>query len=87
MELNGYALPKNAIIYFMAREMGLNSNVWEDPMEFKPERFLVDGETFDITESRDIKMPFGVGRRICPGYDFAMFHLEYFVSNLIWRFK
>ncbi|KAH0678565.1 hypothetical protein KY284_019650 [Solanum tuberosum] len=49
MEFNGYDLPKNAIIYFMAREMGLDPNVWEDPMEFKPERFLVDGEIFDIT--------------------------------------
>ncbi|PHU23376.1 hypothetical protein BC332_08483 [Capsicum chinense] len=63
----------------------------DDPMEFKPERFLVEGsdkEGFDITGSREIKMmPFGAGRRICPGYALAMLHLEYFVANLIWHFQ
>ncbi|XP_060186665.1 cytochrome P450 89A9-like [Lycium barbarum] len=91
MELNGYVIPKNAIIYFMVREMGMDPNVWEDPMDFKPERFLMDhrdGEPFDISGRREMKMmPFGVGRRICPGYDFAMLHLEYFVANLIWHFE
>ncbi|GMN74544.1 hypothetical protein TIFTF001_053170 [Ficus carica] len=32
-------------------------------------------------------MPFGAGRRICPGYGLAMLHLEYFVANLVWRFE
>ncbi|KAI6694712.1 hypothetical protein NL676_022422 [Syzygium grande] len=32
-------------------------------------------------------MPFGVGRRICPGYGLAMMHLEYFVANLVWLFQ
>ncbi|KAK6791603.1 hypothetical protein RDI58_010684 [Solanum bulbocastanum] len=62
MELNGYTLQKSAIFFFMAREMGLDPNVWENLMEFKPERFLLDHETFDITRSREIKMIlFGVG--------------------------
>ncbi|PHT43170.1 Cytochrome 89A9 [Capsicum baccatum] len=93
MELNGYALSKNTIIYFMVREMGLNPNMWEDPTEFKLERFLMgdhreDSETFDITGSREIEMmPFSIGRRICRSYNFAMFHLEYFVANLIWYFE
>ncbi|XP_009804264.1 cytochrome P450 89A2-like [Nicotiana sylvestris] len=91
MELSGYVIPKNSIIYFMVREMGLDPKVWEDPMKFKPERFLNtdrNGEPLDITRSREIKMmPFGVGRRICPGYDFALLHLEYFVANLIWHFE
>ncbi|PHT76394.1 hypothetical protein T459_19916 [Capsicum annuum] len=73
--------------------MGLNPNMWEDPTEFKLERFLMgdhkeDSEMFDITENREIEMmPFSVGTRICPSYDFAMFHLEYFVANLIWHFE
>ena len=32
-------------------------------------------------------MPFGAGRRICPGYGLAMLHLEYFVANFVWSFK
>ncbi|PHT37925.1 Cytochrome 89A9 [Capsicum baccatum] len=93
MEFNGYALPKNEIIYFMAREMGLDPNVWENPIKIKLERFLIDdhredGETFDITGNREIKMmSFDVRKRICLSYNFAMFHLEYFVANLIWRFE
>ncbi|KAL5767594.1 hypothetical protein ACOSQ2_014377 [Xanthoceras sorbifolium] len=93
MVLNGYLIPKNASINFMVAGMGCDSKVWEDPMDFKPERFLKSEENgkqveFDITGSREIKMmPFGVGRRICPGLGLAMLHLEYFVANLIWCYQ
>ncbi|KAI6695764.1 hypothetical protein NL676_023474 [Syzygium grande] len=92
-ELGGYAIPKGATINFTVAEMGWDPEVWEDPMAFKPERFLNSGGGgeaggFDITGSREIKMmPFGVGRRICPGYGLAMLHLEYFVANLVWLFR
>ncbi|XP_004235319.1 cytochrome P450 89A2-like [Solanum lycopersicum] len=91
VELNGYVIPKDVTINFMVAEMGLDPKVWEDPLEFRPERFLVEGsdnEGFDITGSREIKMmPFGAGRRICPAYALAMLHLEFFVANLIWHFQ
>ncbi|XP_045817634.1 cytochrome P450 89A2-like [Trifolium pratense] len=84
--LDGYLVPKNGTVNFMVAEMGWDPRVWEDPMEFKPERFLKE-ETFDITGSKEIKMmPFGAGRRICPGYNLALLHLEYFVANLVWNF-
>ncbi|XP_044500803.1 cytochrome P450 89A2-like [Mangifera indica] len=86
--LNGFLVPKNASISFTVVDIGWDPNVWEDPMEFKPERFLNKDEVFDITGSREIKMmPFGVGRRICPGLGLAMLHLEYFVANLIWFYE
>ncbi|GAB2280406.1 hypothetical protein Dimus_015039 [Dionaea muscipula] len=90
-QLGGYTVPKNATVNFMVGEIGLDPEVWEDPMEFRPERFLQgggegEGEAFDITGTREIKMmPFGVGRRICPGYGLAMLHLEYFLANLVWK--
>ena len=88
--LDGHLVPKNATLNFMVAEMGRDPKVWEDPMAFKPERFLNGdgkGEVFDIRGIKEIKMmPFGAGRRICPGSSFAMLHLEYFVSNLVSKF-
>lgn len=87
-KLGNYLLPKNGTINFMVAEMGWDPKVWEDPMAFKPERFMGSEEVFDITGSREIKMmPFGVGRRMCPGYGFAMLNLKYFVANLVWKFE
>ncbi|KAJ4962484.1 hypothetical protein NE237_022423 [Protea cynaroides] len=87
--LDGHVIPKNAMVNFMVSEMGRDPKVWKNPMEFNPERFLSDeGEMFDITGSREIKMmPFGAGRRICPGLGLAVLHLEYFVANLVRDFK
>ncbi|KAI3731694.1 hypothetical protein L1987_62883 [Smallanthus sonchifolius] len=90
VELQGYKIPKGATINFMVAEMGWDPDVWDEPMEFKPERFLLNdgsGVGFDVGGSKGIKMmPFGAGRRICPGADLALLHLEYFVANLIWYF-
>ncbi|PWA76287.1 cytochrome P450 [Artemisia annua] len=90
VELQGYVIPEGATINFLVADMGWDPKVWDDPMEFKPERFLSNDGTngvFDISGSKGIKMmPFGAGRRICPGSDLALLHLEYFVANLIWYF-
>lgn len=32
-------------------------------------------------------MPFGAGRRICPGMDYALLNLEYFVAKLVMAFE
>ncbi|PIA43691.1 hypothetical protein AQUCO_01800028v1 [Aquilegia coerulea] len=87
IQFDDYVVPKNAAVNFMVAEMGWDPKVWKDPMEFKPERFCGE-EVFDITGTREIKMmPFGAGRRICPGLGLALLHLEYFVANLVKEFE
>ncbi|XP_042487031.1 cytochrome P450 89A2-like [Macadamia integrifolia] len=87
--LNGYLIPKKTIVNFTVAGMGRDPQVWKDPMEFKPERFLgEEGEVVDITGTREIKMmPFSAGRRICPGLGLGTLHLEYFLANLIRNYK
>ncbi|XP_047967585.1 cytochrome P450 89A2-like [Salvia hispanica] len=90
VDLEGYRIPKDAYVNFMVADMNWDPEVWEEPMEFRPERFVeaCAGEGFDVTGSREIKMmPFGAGRRVCPGFWMAMLHLEYLVANLIRSFK
>ncbi|RVW21604.1 Cytochrome P450 89A2 [Vitis vinifera] len=90
--LEGFAIPKNTLVNFMVADMGWNPKIWDDPMAFKPERFMNSKgngvEAFDVTGRKEIRMiPFGAGRRICPGYELAILHLEYFVANLVLNFE
>ncbi|XP_072993864.1 cytochrome P450 89A2-like [Typha latifolia] len=90
VSLDGHVIPRGALVNFTVAEMGRDGKVWAEPMEFRPERFLVggEGEGVDVTGSRHIKMmPFGAGRRLCPGYSLALVHLEYFVANLVREFE
>ncbi|KAI4295240.1 hypothetical protein L6164_035307 [Bauhinia variegata] len=93
--LNGYLVPTYGSVNFLVAEIGRDPTAWEEPMAFKPERFI-NGEGEDVelllvdvrASAQEIKMmPFGAGRRICPGHNLAMLHLEYFVANLVWNFE
>jgi cytochrome P450 len=67
-------------------DFGRDEAAWTAAREFRPERFLEGGEGHgvDLTGSREIRMmPFGAGRRMCPGYTLGLLHVEYFVGSLV----
>ncbi|XP_066320927.1 cytochrome P450 89A2-like [Miscanthus floridulus] len=85
-DVGGYAVPRGAEVNFLVAEIGRDETVWKSAREFRPDRFLDGGEGcgVDITGSREIKMmPFGAGRRMCPGYSLGIHHAEYFVARMV----
>ncbi|CAL5014237.1 unnamed protein product [Urochloa decumbens] len=88
--LDGHRVPVATPVNFSVADVSLDEDVWDRPEEFRPERFLEGGEGagVDLTGSREIRMmPFGVGRRICPGMGLALLHLEYFVASMVREFE
>ncbi|KAJ7756409.1 cytochrome P450 [Mycena maculata] len=63
---NGCIIPKNTTILVNAWAISQDPEIYPDPNEFRPERFLGEKPQLDPRE-----FAFGGGRRICPGIDLA----------------
>jgi cytochrome P450 len=70
LEINGYKVPKNAQVLINVWAIGRDSNLWDNPNEFLPERFL--GSNIDFKGGNFELTPFGGGRRLCPGLPLAI---------------
>ena len=89
-ELAGYKIPAGANVEFYTAWLTENPEMWEEPEQFKPERFLEGGDGFetDLTGVRGVRMmPFGVGRRICPAYTLGLLHFQMMLAKMVREFK
>ncbi|GLU08739.1 hypothetical protein SLE2022_256320 [Rubroshorea leprosula] len=64
--------------------IGRDPNSWENPNEFYPERF--EDNDIDFKGSNYELLPFGAGRRICPGLAMGTTNVEYALANLLYWF-
>ncbi|XP_073146334.1 strychnine-11-hydroxylase-like [Henckelia pumila] len=81
---NKYQIPAKTRVIFNATAIGRDPKYWENPEKFHPERFSnsdVDfrGQHFEL-------LPFGAGRRGCPGINFAISLVELALANLLFSF-
>ncbi|KAL3878365.1 hypothetical protein ACJMK2_030724 [Sinanodonta woodiana] len=81
--LNGLFIPENTVILVHLESSNMDSKYWDNPKEFRPERFL--DESGQLV-SKPALMPFGEGPRVCPGDALAKMELFLFLTNLLQRF-
>ncbi|KAK1431434.1 hypothetical protein QVD17_07893 [Tagetes erecta] len=87
-KLAGYDIPKGTNVEIYIPGIGEDPKLWNDPGRFDPDRFLTGGETADITGVSELKMiPFGVGRRICPGLGMATVHVSLMIARMVQEFE
>lgn len=79
--IGGYDVPRGTIVLVNAWSIHRDEKVWDDPSSFKPERFEIGvSEAFKL-------MPFGMGRRSCPGAALAQRVVGLGLASLIQCFE
>lgn len=89
---DGQRIPAGTKMIFPLHDLAMDKKVWDDPDEFKPERFQGHGgggSTRNLPSmGGEVKlMSFGAGRRICPAINVSLLHISYFMANLVREFE
>lgn len=84
--INGYYIPKKSRIIINNWGLGRDINVWSDNvLEFLPERFT--GRNIDLRGQHFQLIPFGSGRRGCPGMYLGLINIKLVVAQLVHCFS
>nr|QVX18580.1 flavonoid 3'5' hydroxylase [Liquidambar formosana] len=87
-QVNGYYIPKDTRLSVNIWAIGRDPDVWENPLEFSPERFLSGKNAKIDPRGNDFELiPFGAGRRICAGTRMGIVLVEYILGTLVHSFE
>lgn len=86
---NGMVVPANTTTMVNMWSITHDPNVWNDPLVFKPERFLASEGGADVdVRGVDLRLaPFGAGRRVCPGKNLGLVTVSHWVAKLVRHFE
>ncbi|KAM0953041.1 putative flavonoid 3'-monooxygenase [Dioscorea sansibarensis] len=83
--INGYDIPAGTQVLINIWTISRDPSIWEAPDEFRPERFI--GKAIDVIGNHFELLPFGAGRRMCPGYSIGLKMVQVSLANLLHGFK
>ncbi|KAL6593836.1 hypothetical protein ACP70R_048737 [Stipagrostis hirtigluma subsp. patula] len=84
-EIEGYTIPARSRVIVNVWAIGRDRRYWgDDADEFRPERF--EDSAIDFTGSSYEYLPFGAGRRVCPGIAYGLVALEMALVQLLYHF-
>lgn len=85
VKLGGYNIPKGTNVMVNVWALARDPKVWKNPLEYRPERFIE--EDIDIKGSDFRILPFGAGRRVCPGAQLGINLVASMLGHLLHHFK
>ncbi|MFS7910907.1 putative cytochrome P450 [Helianthus anomalus] len=84
VKLMGYDISAGTQVIINAWAIGRDPSQWEEPETFCPERFL--NNSIDYRGHSFEYIPFGAGRRGCPGIHFAIVVNQLALANLVYKY-
>lgn len=85
--VNGFQIEKGTWVFVNQWKIHRDEKVWAEPLKFKPERFLTTNHKgFDVKGQQFELIPFGGGRRMCPGFRFGLQMVQLILGKIVHGF-
>lgn len=85
--VSGYHVPAGTRLVVNVWKIQRDPRVWPNPSAFSPERFLTSHADIDVRGQQFELIPFGSGRRSCPGASFALQVLHLTLAHFLHAFE
>ncbi|KAL1318076.1 cytochrome P450 82A3 [Arachis hypogaea] len=85
--LGGYHIEKGTQLIANLWKINNDPCVWSNHLDFTPEKFLTTHKDVDVKGHHFELLPFGSGRRVCPGISFGLQMIHFILANFLHSFE